>query len=41
MSIKEELKLIFEEEEVNKYVLEVVKILSITNNKLTLTSCHF
>ena len=36
MSIKEELKLIFEEEEVNKYVLEVVKILSITNNKLTL-----
>ena len=40
MSIKEELKLIFEEEEVNKYVLEVVKILSITNNKLTLAIDH-
>jgi DNA-binding transcriptional regulator YhcF (GntR family) len=40
MSIKEELKLIFEEEEVNKYALEVVKILSITNNKLTLAIDH-
>ena len=40
MSIKEELKLIFEEEEVNKYVIEIIKILSITNNKLTLAIDH-